>query len=81
MIRLTRELIDSCRSDRGEFTNETARILGAEIPLTKGWPAKLVGREIDEATWNAAKANRNRHPSGQPWILRSPGQMGFEGLQ
>lgn len=78
LIQLTEELIDRCRTDRGTFTEEAARFLGAELPLTSGWVRRLVGRWIPEQDFRDAIARRNpEHPKFQSWFARSPGQRSF----
>ena len=76
-VMLTEELIEECRSDRGSFTNKTAELLGAHIPLLKGWPAALIGRTIPVSQYEAAKLARNplRGHKGEPWFNRTQGQQ------
>jgi hypothetical protein len=76
-MKLTREMIESCRSDRGSFTIAAAQWLGAEIPLSVGWPERLVGREISDADFANARAYRNPRPRGEPRSWRK-GQTAFD---
>lgn len=79
-MKLTHDLVESCRSDRGGFTHEVARILGAEFPLTEGWPRRLAGKEISTETFMAARAARNSRMvnSQEPWTKRSAGQLAMQ---
>ena len=76
-MTLTKELVDACRTDGGSFTVEAARMLGAKMPLVRGWAKALIGTEISETDYKAAKLARNVHPVGEPWSYRSPGQLGL----
>ena len=77
MIRLTREKIDACRTEGGSITEETARLLGAELPLVQGWAHALIGTAVLEADYEAARAARHVRRF-EPWFQKSPGQMGFD---
>jgi len=72
-ITITKELIDECRTDKGSFTNETARQLGAPFPLMQGWPERLIGKHISGAAFAAAK--QARFVKHEPWFNRSAGQL------
>ena len=78
-MKLTKESIDSCRTPGGSFTNETARFLGAKLPLVHGWPDHLIGRDISDADFTAAKSARFIRRA-EDWFHKSEGQMGLPGM-
>ena len=75
MITLTKEIILSCRTDKGGFTHETMRHLTGNTDYKKGWLRRLIGTEITEESLQKAKEGnvvykessdkRNEKPSKQ----------------
>lgn len=64
MITLTKELLDGLRTPAGGYNQKTTLILGTAWPLESGWRARLVGTEISERNYAAAKkaaAEGRRH--------------------
>lgn len=53
VMKLTRESIESGKTDRGGWTGAQLRQLGVEWPPVKGWINRLEGKEISDAQYAA----------------------------
>lgn len=60
-MKLTRQMIDSGRSDNGGWSKEQLRMIGVSWPPKLGWPAKVTGTEITEETFQQFLKLKNRH--------------------
>ncbi len=70
-MKLTRNLINNCRTDKGGFTAVTLNAFGVAWPSVKGWSRRLIGAEITSENYKAALAGR--HVYGQKISKRSFG--------
>lgn len=57
-FKLTRTLVNNCRTERGGFTNATLKAFGLKKPLKRGWGRTLHGVEITQEAYCAALAGR-----------------------
>ena len=48
-MKITRELIEECKTARGGFLGITFRIFGRKVEMTKGWAHRLIGLELTSA--------------------------------
>ena len=48
-MRITREVIEECKTARGGFLGVTTRIFARKVEMTKGWPSRLIGQELTSA--------------------------------
>ena len=48
-MKITRELIEECKTARGGFLGITFRIFGRKVEMTKGWKDRLIGLELTSA--------------------------------
>ena len=70
MIRLTHELLEKCRTNRGGFTFATLIALGIKpYPLVSGWYRGLIGTEISEEGYAAAVEGREVFVKNKTRIL------------
>ena len=53
MIEVTKELIESIKSDRGGFTKVNLKKIGVEWPLTSGWKQRAIGTFVPEFVMNS----------------------------
>ena len=77
-MKLTKQLIDACRTEQGAFSDSTAELLGAKLPLVRGWPAALVGCEVSEVSYAAALQARHLRGRCEPRSHITRGQLGFD---
>lgn len=54
-VKLTNEHFNQIKTPAGGFRRRPLEILGVPWPPQRGWKAKLIGTEIDESVWLAAK--------------------------
>lgn len=46
MVKLTKELLEACKTKKGGLTNSTAKALGQEQPFPRKWFKRLIGTKI-----------------------------------
>lgn len=49
-MKITREMINELKTARGGFLSKVMKLLGVEFPLKKGWPKRIIGKEISAYT-------------------------------
>lgn len=59
MIVLTPERIEQLRTPAGGFNQAAMEIIGV-WPLSTGWKARIVGRQISDRNWKAALKAKDR---------------------
>lgn len=64
-IKLTRDLVEQCRTTLRGFTHETLRALAVPVPLLTGWPQRLEGQQISRADYLRALAGRAQFNTGR----------------
>jgi len=57
-FRLTRSLVENCKTERGGFTYATLKAFGLKKPLKHGWTKKLRGMWITQEEYRQALAGR-----------------------
>ncbi len=50
-IFITHDIINSLKTDKGGFSNDSVKIFGLKYPLTRGWKHKLIGSFIDKVKY------------------------------
>lgn len=72
-MKLTRNMILSVATKRGGFNWHQLQLLGVGWPPKHGWLRKLVGQEINPATWEMVGRLRNKPKAHRVKILRGLG--------
>lgn len=57
-FRLTRVLVNHCRTEKGGFTYATMKVFGLKKPLKAGWINRLCGIWITQEEYRTALAGR-----------------------
>lgn len=60
-VTLTHDKIEKGKSRRGGWSQEQLRFFGIDYPLTKGWMARLIGKEIPLEYYKRFLALRDAH--------------------
>lgn len=55
MITITYEHLSELKTPAGGVNQATADVLGIMWPLQAGWMGRLVGTQVSDKRWNAAK--------------------------
>jgi hypothetical protein len=58
-MKITREFLDAGRSERGGWLKAQLAILGVSWPPMRGWPARVLGKEIPDSAAERFVALKN----------------------
>lgn len=69
LMILTHEMLQDAKTPAGGYNKAQLAILGIEWPPKKGWPRKLVGKEVSEELWSQFVALSEKHHKRNPEII------------
>lgn len=76
-MKLTRQMIESGRSDNGGYSKAQLSLLGIVWPPQHGWPKMLEGTEIDEQAYRAFMDLKNKHKQHKPRAVQPPSRRDY----